>query len=112
MKATKEFPRSFKSSSAAYRAIRQWEEKMGLKPNESGLVMTKIDKKDYLVSKGAKKTFAEFMEVHPNVIHEGLTYRFFPDGVSGSGYYELKTGDRRRPNSKFLTSEFVYTETV
>ena len=40
------------------------------------------------------------------------TYRFFPDGVKNFGYYELKTGDRRRPNSKFIPLTKVYVDVV
>ena len=47
MNKTKEFPRTFRSSSAAYRAIRQYEEKTGQK---SSLVMTKMGDKQFNVS--------------------------------------------------------------
>ena len=112
MKTTKTFPRKFRSSSAAYRSIRQYEEKMGLGLGESGLVMTKIGDKEFIVSTSLKITFDEFNEKHPNVVLNETTFRYFPDGIYGSGYYELKTGERRRPNSQFETVETVYQDYV
>ena len=112
MKTTKTFPRNFRSSSAAYRAIRQYEEKVGLNYGESGLVMTKIGEKEFIVTKSLKVTFDEFNEKRPNVSINEITYRYYPDGLKGEGYYELKTGERRRPNSKFETVENVYQEYI
>ena len=103
-KETKQFPRSFRSSSAAYRAVRQYEEKH-LNGASSGLVMTKVGDKNYLMSKPAKMSVDEFNEKRPNVSYGDFKFRYFPDGLNGAGYYELKTGDRRRPNSNFKKSE-------
>ena len=115
MKPIKEFPRSFRSSSAALRAVRQFEEKTG---TPSGLVMVKISDKVFLVSEPemesvpAKITFEEFNENKPKVSYSEMSFRYFVDGLNAEGYYEIKTGDRRRPNSKFLPIEKVYTDFV
>ena len=102
-----EFPtKNYASSSAAYRAIRQFEEKHG----SSNLTMTKIDKGNYEVKQTSEMTFDKFMENKPNVCYEKTTFRYFPDGVQGEGYYELKTGERRRPNSQFKTTKMVYSD--
>lgn len=110
-KEVKVFPRNFRSSSAAYRAIRQYEVKMGLTVG-SGLLMTKINSKSFLVSLSPKITLDELVEKHPNVSYTEAVYRFFPDGLKGKGYYELKIGDRRRPNSKFITIENIFTDLI
>ena len=109
---TKEFPRHFRSSSAAYRAIRTYCQKCGIELSTSGLKMTKIDSKKFIVSYNEKITFDEFKNTHPNVFYSGNAYRFFPDGVKGIGYYELKTGDRRRPNSIHKPVENVYNDLI
>ena len=111
MRTEKEFPRTFCSSSAAYRAIRQFEEKNQC-VESSGLIMTKVDKKVFVVSRTVSIDLKSFNETHPNVSYNGVTYRYFQDGILGAGYYELKTGDRRRPNSLFLSSETVFTDLV
>lgn len=104
----KQFPRSFRSSSAAYRAIRQYDEKLTA---PSGLTMTKVDNKTFIVAKPGKMTQAEFNEKLPNVKYPGNSeFRYFPDGLVGAGYYELKTGNRRRPNSICLAVEKVCTD--
>ena len=108
----KVFPRNFRSSSAAYRAIRQYEEKNGLTVLGSGLLMTKIDSKNFLVSTSMKITLTELIEKHPNMVYTDVTYRYFVDGLKGEGYYELKTGDRRRPNSNHISIENVYTDLI
>ena len=95
-KESKQFPRSFRSSSAAYRAIYQFESKIG---TVSGLVMTKMDVK-------------EFKETLPKVTYPEGTFRYFPDGLMGMGYYELKKGDRRRPNSLFIPTDTVYVDFI
>jgi hypothetical protein len=105
----KQFPRTFKSSSAAYRAIRQYEEKT---KTVTGLVMTRVDKKSFVVAQSAVLTVAEFKEKRPTLFYGETAFRYFPDGANGAGYYELKTGDRRRPNSKFETDEKVYNDLV
>jgi hypothetical protein len=112
MKAeVKQFPRSFRSSSAAYRAVRQYEAKMGLGLGESGIVMTKVGDKNFLMSKPPIMSVEEFNKKHP-LLFVGCEYRYFPDGVKGEGYYELKTGDRRRPNSKFMSVEQAYSDLI
>jgi hypothetical protein len=108
-KEVKKFPRNFRSSSAAYRAIYQYEARLDEK---SGLIVTKIDTNNYLVSKPVKMSVLDFNESKPNVSYDGIVYRYYPDGLLGGGYYEQKTGDRRRPNSKFLNVETVYTDFV
>jgi hypothetical protein len=112
MKAeVKKFPRSFRSSSAAYRAVRQYEENH-LNGAPSGLVMTKLGDKNFLMSLPAKMSITEFNEKLPKVSYPRTSYRYFADGVKGEGYYELKTGDRRRPNSLFMTTDEVYTDFI
>jgi len=101
------FPKMYKSSSAAYRAIRHFEEKNGKKD----FIMEKIEKGSYRVSMGDTKiSMEDFVKDTPNVLYGDTTYRYFPDGVHGEGYYELKKGDRRRPNSLFKTKDEVYTD--
>jgi hypothetical protein len=100
-----QFPKMYKSSSAAYRAIRQFEEKNGKKD----FIMEKIEKGVFQVSVGkSKPSFEDFKKELNNVQFDETEYRYFPDGLKGEGYYELKKGDRRRPNSLFMTLEEVY----
>lgn len=100
-----QFPRMYKSSSAAYRAIRQFEEKNGKKD----FIMEKIEKGVFQVSVGnLKPSFEDFKKELNNIRYDETEYRYFPDGLKGEGYYELKKGDRRRPNSLFKTLEEVY----
>lgn len=100
-----QFPRTYKSSSAAYRAIRQFEEKNGKKD----FIMEKIEKGVFQVSVGKSKiSFEDFKKDLTNIQFNEIPYRYFPDGLKGEGYYELKKGDRRRPNSLFMTLEEVY----
>lgn len=101
--------RTYASSSAANRAIRQFEEKHG----KSNLVMTKIDKGIFQVGVNDEVetiSFDEFKDTKPNVDYSGTVYRYFPDGEKGEGYYELKTGSRRRPNSKFINLKNVHLD--
>ncbi len=101
------FPKTYASSSAAYRAIRHFEEKNGKKD----FIMEKIEKGVFRVSMGGKKiSIEDFVKENPNVQYGETTYRHFADGVNGEGYYELKKGDRRRPNSLFKTPEEVYQD--
>jgi hypothetical protein len=100
-----QFPKTYKSSSAAYRAIRQFEEKNGKKD----LIMLKIKKGLFQVLSEKKKlTFEDFKKELNNVQFDKTEYRYYPDGSKGEGYYELKKGDRRRPNSLFKTLDEVY----
>jgi hypothetical protein len=101
-----QFPKMYKSSSAAYRAIRQFEEKNGKKD----FIMEKIEKGQFQVSIGGKTkvSFEDFKQNLTNIHFNEVEYKHFPDGVHGEGYYELKTGNRRRPNSLFKTLEDVY----
>lgn len=131
MKKENEYPRNFRSSSAAYRAIRQYEEKKGIEPNQSGLVMTKNGINDFTVDFNKEASVKEIekrilpdlnaketrvkeiekrilsdlnsKEIISTVELDGLEYRFFPNGIQNAGYYEIKTGNRRRPNSKFIS---------
>lgn len=117
MNKTKKFPRTFRSSSAAYRAIRQYEEKTGQK---SSLVMTKMGDKQFNVSlpidEQIKMKYDEFMEKLPSVSYGDVKFKYYPDGLTETktkdGYYELKTGDRRRPTSQFKTPEEVYSDFI
>ena len=108
-KVSKQFPRSFRSSSAAYRSIYQFESKIG---TVSGLIMTKIGDKNFLVSKPVRMSVEEFYNTLPNVTYPEGTFRHYPDGLMDMGYYELKTGDRRRPNSKFIPTDTVYVDFI
>lgn len=102
-----QFPKMYKSSSAAYRAIRQFEEKNGKKD----FIMEKIEKGVFQVSVGKPKmSFEEFKQNPINVQFNEVPYRYFPNGENGEGYYELKKGDRRRPNSLFKTLKETYDE--
>ena len=112
MKTSKQFPRQFRSSSAAYRAIYQYEDKNGMERGGSGLVMTKLDNKVFYVGASQKITMSEFKDKVKKVSYPELSFKYFPDGVSGEGFYELKTGDRRRPNSLFLSVDNVYNDFI
>lgn len=89
-----------RSSSAAYRSIRQYE----LKNGKTGAIVEKLGDKMYLrFVKKSEITFPELSENTPNIVSNGKTFKFFEDGTNGGGYYELKTGNRRRPNSEYLS---------
>lgn len=108
MKKVKEFPRQFTTSSAAYRVIRQLQEK----GDTRNFKMEKISKKEFIVSVEKSMTVVEFIEKFRTIEQENIPFKYFPDGVNGEGYYELKKGDRRRPNSKFLSVNEVYENQV
>ena len=110
MKTSKQFPRQFRSSSAGYRAIYQYEDKNGMERGGSGLVLTKLSDKVFYVGESKKLTMSEFKDKVKKVVYPELSYKYFPDGVQGEGFYELKTGDRRRPNSLFLSVDKVYDD--
>jgi len=95
--------KTYKSSSAAYRAIRHYESKTG----KRDLIMEKMIKGVYKVKQN-EINLDEFIKTTPNVKYDKLDYRYFGDGVNGAGYYELKIGNRRRPNSLFKTSKEMY----
>lgn len=96
---------TFRSSSAAYRSIRQYEAKNG----KTDVTVEKLDDKVYLRLKKTKDIdYPKFVETTPDVVYDGKTYKYFPDGAKGEGYYELKTGGRRRPNSDFFDMVDVY----
>lgn len=98
-------PTTFRSSSAAYRSIRQYEAKNG----KTQTTVEKLGDKVYLrLYKKTDLTFQQLSETTPNVVSNGIHYKHFPDGVNGDGYYELKTGNRRRPNSEFVNIVDVY----
>lgn len=101
----------YTTSSAAYRAIRHFEVKNG----KTSLTVKKEDVKDYRIIQTTdnvdvdlEKAFREFEDKlnaeksSPNVHLRNGQYRFFPDGVEGPGFYEIKTGNRRRPNSDYV----------
>lgn len=95
-----------RSSSAAYRSIRQFEAKNGKTEN---VIVEKLGDKVYLrVKKTADINYTTFAEQTPNVVSNGKTFKHFDDGAKGGGYYELKTGDRRRPNSEYISTTDVY----
>ena len=99
--------KNYRSSSAAYRAIRHYEAKNG----KSNFGVEKIDSKVFLVTTISNEiNFQDFKTTLPLVKSELKVFRYFPDGVKGEGYYELKTGDRRRPNSLTLTVEEMYAQ--
>lgn len=98
-------PTTFRSSSAAYRSIRQHEAKNG----KTEATVEKLDDKVYLrLVKTKDLNYPTFAENTPDVVIEGKTYKYFADGSRDEGYYELKTGNRRRPNSDYLTLVDVY----
>lgn len=102
---------NYRSSSAAYRAIRFYEAKNG----KTNLVVEKLGTKDYIVKSGdVKITYNEFLEKvnHIRNIQTKTEFRYFPVGVNGEGYYELKTGNRRRPNSISISLRSVYNGIV
>jgi hypothetical protein len=99
--------KNYRSSSAAFRAIRHYEAKHG----KSNFTVEKLGKNDYIVKEGTNTiSFDEFCEKLPVVrkIEGNTDYRYFTDGVNGEGYYEMKTGNRRRPNSLSLTLRGTY----
>jgi hypothetical protein len=105
MKTEKKFPRTFRSSSAANRAVRQYEEKHG----KHDFVVEKIHKNMYVASlKTETINLVDFVNETKEIQIENLTFRYYSDGLKGEGYYELKTGERRRPNSIFYSVNEVY----
>ena len=108
MKKVKGFPRNFTTSSAAYRVIKQ----LQAKGDERYFKMEKISKKEFIVSVVKSMTVVEFIEKFNRIEKENVPFKYFPDGVNGEGFYELKTGDRRRPNSKFIPVSEVYESEV
>lgn len=98
------FRNPYCSSSASNRAIRHYEAKNG----KSSFITEKIDNGVFLIVPKSELTFKTFSETTPKFVNNGIEYKYFPDGVSGDGYYELKTGNRRRPNSMFFTMIEAY----
>ena len=96
----------YRSSSAAFRAVRHYEAKHG----KSNFCVEKISHKSFLITPSINDfNYKSFVENYPKTIKSGETeFKFFPDGVNGQGYYELKTGNRRRPNSIFMDCLTVY----
>jgi hypothetical protein len=96
----------FRSSSAAYRSIRQHEAKNGKTNN---VVVEKLDDMVYLrIQKTKDIDYPTLLEQTPNVTVGEKEYKYFDDGANGFGYYELKNGGRRRPNSDFIDLYDVY----
>jgi hypothetical protein len=96
----------YASSSAAYRAIRQFEQKHG----KTDLIMNKISNGLFEVGNNGNSDFREFMEEKPDVQYENGTFRFFDEGSHGQGYYEIKTNGKIKPNSLFLTIKEVFKD--
>lgn len=101
MKSVKTFPRKYTTSSAAYRVIRQ----LTQAGDTRSFTVDKLGVKDYNLSVKEVMTIDEFMEKQKTIFINETQFKHFPDGVKGVGYYELKTGNRRRPNSLFLNPE-------
>jgi hypothetical protein len=108
MKKVKEFPRTYTTSSAAYRVIKQLQEK----GDTRNFIMEKESKKVFKVTIKKSITMDELVENVKSIEKDNLTYKYFPNGIFGEGYYELKTGDRRRPNSLFVPVIEVYENHV
>lgn len=98
------FPRTYTTSSAGYRVIRQLQEK-GDKRN---FKLVKNGEKDFEVSVKVILTLDQFKKEHRDLTIDGVTYRYYPEGSMGEGFYELKTGDRRRANSNYLMVGELY----
>jgi hypothetical protein len=106
MKKPLEFPRTYTTSSAAYRVTYQLKEKGDTRE----FMVTKEGDKVFKVSVKETVSLEDFLERFKKIEKGEVTYKYFPDGVHGPGFYELKTGDRRRPNSVFLPVNEVYEE--
>ena len=106
MRKELEFPRTYTTSSAGYRVIRQLQEKGDTRQ----FILVKESDKVFKVSVKEVITVDQFLERFKKIEKGDVTYKYFPDGVHGEGFYELKTGDRRRPNSVFLPVNEVYEE--
>ena len=96
----------YASSSAAYRAIRQFEQKHG----KTDLTMNKISNGLFEVGFHGNTDFREFMEEKPDVQYEDGMFRFFDKGSYGQGYYEIKTNGKVKPTSMFLTIKEVFKD--
>lgn len=108
MRKELEFPRTYTTSSAAYRVVRQLQEK----GDTRNFIVVKEDVKVFKLSIKKEITLDEFLERFRTIEKENVPYKYFPDGVHGQGYYELKTGDRRRPNSLFVPVDVMYETEV
>ena len=106
MRKQLEFPRTYTTSSAANRVIYQ----LKAKGDTRDFIMTKEGEKVFKVSVKEKISLEDFLERFRNIERGESTYRYFPDGVHGEGFYELKKGDRRRPNSLFVPVNEVFEE--
>lgn len=96
---------TFRSSSAAYRSIRQHEAKNG----KTKATIEKIEDKVFLrLVKTKDIDYPTFIETTPSVVKDNKPFKYFDEGANGSGYYELKTGNRRRPNSEYVSTLDVY----
>jgi hypothetical protein len=100
MKKELEFPRTYTTSSAAYRVVRQLKEKGDTRE----FTMTKLTDKVFELSiKKEVLSMDEFFEKLSIIEKENISYKYFSEGIHGEGYYELKKGNRRRPNSLFVS---------
>ena len=97
----------FTTSSAAYRSIRQFEAKGGV----TNAIVEKLAEGYYLrLEKTKELDFDTLIKTKPNVKINDKVFKYFYDSSTDTGaYYELKKGNRRRPNSQVLSLIEVYT---
>jgi hypothetical protein len=74
--------------------------------------MIKESVKVFVVTIKKTMTLDEFLESFKTINKGNVLYKYYIDGVHGNGYYELKTGDRRRPNSMFIPVNEVYDDQI
>jgi hypothetical protein len=108
MRKELEFPRTYTTSSAAYRVTYQ----LKAKGDTREFDVKKEGDKNFVVSVKKTMTLEQFLETFRTVEKGEVSYKYFPDGVHGEGFYELKKGDRRRPNSLFIPVNEVYETQV
>jgi hypothetical protein len=70
--------------------------------------LVKNGEKDFEVSVKVILTLEEFKKQHRDLTIDDVTYRYYPEGSMGEGYYELMKGNRRRPNSTYLMIGELY----
>ena len=101
--------KTYSTSSAAYRAIRHFDAKNA----KSNLIVEKISVGSFKIvppTVEVPKVETPSVEIPKvesttnTITNENGVFRFFPNGIHGAGYYQLKKGDRRRPNSMYIPS--------
>ncbi len=106
MKNTTQFPRNYASSSAANRAVRQYEEKNGKK----NFNVQKIEKGNYLVSVSKMKA-GEFEKTKPSVQYNtqnGIeTWKFFR---KENGYCKSQKNGKKAAGSKTMSTKKIFTD--